>query len=204
MSKDCTTTSEATDAAADPRPRTIFGIDSHARTTTICALVVETGVTSTRTFRGNGYAAMSEWMARFPAPSYGVYEAGCTGFVPARLLTSGDVTVVPIAPSKMPTSSESRTRKNDRSDAARLARLALAGELHEVWVPGEEVEGLRDLMHALDDLKDQRERARRRCEALLCRHGIVWDERTKSGRHKKPWGRECREWLRRVELADAA
>ena len=181
---------------------TIFGIDSHARTTTICALVVETGETSTRSFRGNDYEAMARWMEKFPAPAYGVYEAGCTGFVPARLLTGGDVTVVPIAPSKMPTSSESRTRKNDRNDAARLARLALAGELKEVWVPSDEVEGLRDLMHALDDLKDQRERAFRRVEALLCRHGIVWDKRTPKGRLKKSWGTEFWSWLRGTELAD--
>lgn len=202
MSRDCTTTINTAGAVADPRPLTIFGIDSHARTTTICALVVETGVTATRTFRGNDYEAMSEWMSKFPAPAYGVYEAGCTGFVPARLLTSGDVTVVPIAPSKMPTSSESRTRKNDRNDAARLARLAMAGELREVWVPSEEVEGLRDLMHALDDMKDQRGRAFRRVEALLCRHGIVWDERTPRGRLKKSWGGEFWAWLRGVELAD--
>ena len=182
---------------------TIFGIDSHARTTTICALETETGVTATRTFRGNDYGAMSEWMARFPAPARGVYEAGCTGFVPARLLTSEGVTVVPIAPSKMPTSAESRSRKNDRNDAARLARLALAGELHEVWVPSEEVEGLRDLMHALDDLKDQRTRAYQRVLGLLCRHGIVWDERTPKGGLKKKWGREFWSWLRKVELPDA-
>lgn len=183
---------------------TIFGIDSHARTTTICALVVATGETETRTFRGNDYGAMSRWMSGFPAPARGVYEAGCTGFVPARELTRGDVAVVPIAPSRMPSSTESRTRKNDRNDAARLARLELAGELREVWVPSEEVEGLRDLSHALDDLRDQRERAFRRCEALLCRHGIVWDRRTASGRLKKSWGAEWWEWLRGVELADAA
>ena len=198
MSKDATTKAEA----RDPRPRTIFGIDSHARTTTICALVVETGETSTRTFRGNPYEGMARWMAGFPRPAYGVYEAGCTGFVPARLLSSGDVAVVPIAPSKMPTSSESRTRKNDRSDAARLARLALAGELREVWVPSEEVEGLRDLSHAIDDLRDQRTRAYQRVLGLLCRHGVVWDERTAGGRLKKTWGCEFWAWLRGVELAD--
>ena len=43
-----------------------------------------------RTFRGNRYGSMVEWMARFPLPAYGVYEAGCTGFVPAGLLTMGD------------------------------------------------------------------------------------------------------------------
>ena len=183
---------------------TIFGIDSHARTTTICALVVGTGETGTRTFRGNDYGAMAAWMAGFPAPARGVYEAGCTGFVPARLLGGDGAEVVPIAPSKVPSSSESRTRKNDRNDAARLARLELAGELHEVWVPSEEVEGLRDLVHALDDLKDQRERAFRRVEALLCRHGIVWDERTRSGRLRKSWGVEYWRWLRGIELADPA
>jgi len=71
MSKDATTNA----GHADPRPRTVFGIDSHARTTTICALVVGTGETSTRTFRGNPYAAMSGWMAGFPAPARGFYEA---------------------------------------------------------------------------------------------------------------------------------
>ena len=79
---------------------TIFGIDSHARTTTICALVAGTGETRTRTFRGNDYGAMRGWMSGFPAPARGVYEAGCTGFVPARLLASDDVEVAPIAPSK--------------------------------------------------------------------------------------------------------
>ena len=86
MSKDCITSGKT----ADPRPRTVFGIDSHSRTTTICALEAETGEATTRTFRGNDYEAMSKWMAKFPAPARGVYEAGCTGFVPARLLTTDD------------------------------------------------------------------------------------------------------------------
>jgi hypothetical protein len=33
--------------------RTIFGIDSHARTTTVCALVVETGETETAIINRN-------------------------------------------------------------------------------------------------------------------------------------------------------
>ncbi|MDO4798158.1 MAG: transposase [Coriobacteriales bacterium] len=178
---------------------TIFGIDSHMRTTTVCALDVATGETETRTFRGNDYGEMARWMSARPQPSYGVYEAGCTGFVPARLLTGGGVRVVPIAPSKMPTSQESRSRKNDRADAARLARLALAGELREVWVPDEEVEGLRDLVHALDDLADQLRRARQRVVALLGRHGHVWDGRTPTGRPKKA----RRRGLRRCPAARA-
>lgn len=176
---------------------TVFGIDSHARTTTVCALVPATGEVEARTFRGNDYGDMLGWMTRpsLPGPRLGVYEAGCTGYVPARLLSGAGLSVVPIAPSKVPTSSESRARKNDRADAERLARLAVAGELRAVWVPGEDVEGLRDLSHALEDLAAQRDAARRRVEALLCRHGEVFDERTPRGRRRKAWGAAYREWL---------
>ena len=183
---------------------TVFGIDSHSRTTTICALSRESGETETRTFRGNDYAAMARWMSGFPAPALGVYEAGCTGFVPARRLSAGSVSVVPIAPSKMPASSDSRTRKNDRNDAARLARLAVAGELKEVWVPPCEIEGMRELAHALDDLKAQRTRAFQHVLALLCRHGVIWDERTPRGALRKPWCAAFWTWLRGIDLGDAA
>ena len=76
---------------------TVFGIDSHARTTTVCAVDASTGEVRVRTFRGNPYGEMAEWMAGFPQPSYGVYEAGCTGFVPARELSAAGRRVVPIA-----------------------------------------------------------------------------------------------------------
>lgn len=108
---------------------TVFRIDSHARTTTVCALVVETGETETRTFPGNPYADIAAWMGRFPQPSLGVYES-----VLHRLRARS-------AAGAIRPSAESRSKKNDRRDAARLARLAAAGGLREVWVPSEEVEG---------------------------------------------------------------
>ena len=49
---------------------TYFGIGSHLRTTTICALTVADGEIKTRTFKGNPYAEMAEWMSQFPQPSY--------------------------------------------------------------------------------------------------------------------------------------
>ena len=73
---------------------TYFGIDSHLRTTTICALTPEDGELRTRTFRGNDYGEMAEWMADFPQPSHGVYESGRAGFVPARAPARGDTLVL--------------------------------------------------------------------------------------------------------------
>ena len=111
---------------------TVFGIGSHARTTTVCAVDASTGEVSARTFRGNPYGEMAERVAGFPQPSYGVYEAGCTGFVPARKLSAEGRRVVPIATSHIPTSPDDRSRKTDRRDAERLARLALSGQAVEV------------------------------------------------------------------------
>ena len=182
---------------------TYFGIDSHLRTTTICALTPEDGELRTRTFRGNDYGEMAEWMAGFPQPSHGVYESGCTGFVPARMLTRGDTLVEPVASSKLPSSADSRSRKNDRRDAERLARLALAGEVSPVWVPPEQAGGLRELAQATGDLACVREAARQRVNAILCRHGMSWDERTPTGRPEKRRCQHLRDWLRSVGLGDA-
>ena len=102
---------------------TVFGIDSHARTTTVCALVVETGETETRTFPGNPYADIAAWMGRFPQPPLGVYESGCTGFVPARLLSGGGVTAVPVAAGAIRPSAESRSEE-ERQARRRKARQA--------------------------------------------------------------------------------
>ena len=108
-----------------------------------------------------------------------------------------------MASSKLPSSADSRSRKNDRRDAERLARLALAGEAGPVWVPPEQVEGLRELAQAMDDLACVREAARQRVNAILCRHGISWDERTPTGRLKKRWGQHFWNWLRSIDLGDA-
>ena len=164
---------------------TVFGIDSHARTTTVCAVDASTGEVRVRTFRGNPYGEMAEWMAGFPQPSYGVYEAGCTGFVPARELSAEGRRVVPIATSHIPTSPDDRSRKTDRRDAERLARLALSGQAVEVWVPDGQTEGLRDLSRAIEDAAERRERCRMQVDAILLRHGYVWDRKTPQGRPVK-------------------
>lgn len=184
---------------------TYFGIDSHARTTTVCAVVAETGETRTRTFRGvSPYGEISAWMSSFPGPRAGFYEAGATGFHPARMLSGGDTLVVPIATSSMPTSPEARSKKNDRRDAERLARLGMAGDLAAVWVPDPSVEGLRDVCHLLEDLEGSLRAARARICALLLRHGLVWDEETPKGRPRKPWGQAHRGWIASVRLPDPA
>ena len=179
---------------------TYFGIDSHASTTTVCAVVMETGEVRARTFRGNDYGEARAWMASFPQPSFGVYESGCTGFVPARELTAGLTLVVPIATSAIPDSPESRSKKNDRRDAERLARLAISGQYSAVWVPDGDTEGLRDLAQAVADSAERLKGCRQRLEALLLKHGLVFRERTPSGRPVRKWGARHWEWVESADL----
>lgn len=179
---------------------TIFGIDSHARTTTIAAFGTQDGTIDRRTFSDNDYKKMRKYMEGFPKPAWGVYEAGCTGYYPARQLSGDGITVTPIAPSKTPTSDDTRNKKNDKNDAVMLARNAMSGNLSIVWVPTEEVEGLREISHTLEDRKLERKAAYQRVTALLCRHGFVWDRRTKSGNLKKMWTKEFWSWIFSIEL----
>ena len=122
---------------------TVFEIDSHARTTTVCAVDASTGGVRARTFRGNPYGETAERAAGLPQPSYEACEAGCTGFVPAGELSAEGRRVVPMATGHIPTSPDDRSRKTDRRDAGRLAWLALSGQAVEAWVPDGQTEGLR-------------------------------------------------------------
>jgi len=183
---------------------TVFGIDSHARTTTVCAIVAETGEVRCREFRGNPYAEIAAWMLSFPQPSLGVYESGCTGFHPKRALESLGCRVEVAATSGLPLPPEARSKKSDRRDAERLARAALAGGLRFVWCPDEETEGLRDLSGALEDLRDRARRDQQRVLAFLLRRGVVWDERTPGGRPRRMWGERFWEWLRSMSFEGPA
>ena len=184
---------------------TVFGIDSHARSTTVCALRTDTGELSFRRFEGaSPWDEVADWMNGFPGPRTGAYESGCTGFAPARELAARGVRVACAASSRLPSSPGSRARKNDRSDAEGIARALVAGQLSEVWLPDPETEAMRDLSNALGDLKDAAKRARQRVLSFLLRKGIAWDERTPRGALKKAWGRDFRAWIARQSFAEAA
>ena len=128
-----------------PRYSTAFGMDVHLRSTTVCALNAETGEAVARRFRGNPWGEVAEWMSGFPGPSLAAYESGYLGFAPQRELSALGVDCVVAAVSKVPRSAADLSSKNDRNDAARMAKAILSHDVAPVWVPSPEIEGLRDL-----------------------------------------------------------
>ena len=101
------------------------------------------------------------------------YEAGPCGYPLARRLRRLGHECHVIAPSLIPRKPGNRV-KTDRRDALQLARLLRAGELTAVRVPDEELEALRDLSRAREDLQRNERRLRQTLSGLLLRHERVY------------------------------
>lgn len=182
---------------------TAFGMDVHLRSTTVCAISAGTGETEVRRFPGNPWADIASWMAGFEGPSLAAYESGYCGFEPQRALSALGVECAVAAVSRLPKAPGDSRAKNDRNDARRIASAVLSHDVVPVWVPPAEVEGLRDLAHALDDATGRAAEAKQRLLAHLARRGHVFDGRTAAGNPRKYWTYDFWRWLDAVELEDA-
>jgi transposase len=123
------------------------------------------------------------------------YEAGPGGFALWRLLTSMGVACDVVAPSLIPVRKGDRV-KTDRRDAKKLVALYRGGLLRFVHPPTPELEGLRDLLRARDDLRCARMAARNRVLKQLLRHGRIFRE------GKTAWTQLHRRWIARQQLDD--
>ncbi|HLH66968.1 MAG TPA: IS110 family transposase [Solirubrobacteraceae bacterium] len=123
------------------------------------------------------------------------YEAGPGGFALWRLLASMGVACDVVAPSLIPVRAGDRV-KTDRRDAKKLVALYRAAMLRFVHPPTPELEGLRDLLRARDDLRLARMAARNRVLKQLLRHGRIYRE------GKRAWTQMHRRWLSRQRLDD--
>jgi transposase len=95
------------------------------------------------------------------------YEAGPGGFALWRLLTKLGVACDVVAPSLIPVRAGDRV-KTDRRDAKKLVSLYRAGMVRFVHPPTPELEGLRDLLRARDDVRGARMAAQPGAQAVCC------------------------------------
>lgn len=185
-----------------PKYSTAFGMDVHLRSTTVCALDADTGEAVTRRFPGNPWGEIAGWMDGFPGPSLAAYESGYLGFAPQRELAGLGVECVVAAVSKIPRSAADSASKNDRNDAARMAKAILAHDISPVWVPSPEVEGIRDLAGAYDGATARLATAKQRLLAFLAKRGFVYGGTTPAGNPRKYWTYDFLRWLDKVRPED--
>ena len=182
---------------------TFVGLDVHARSIKAVSLDVMTGEVRCATF-GYDAGAVAEWVRSVDPRARCVYESGVTGFDLQKRLSGLGVDCVVGAVSKMIKPSADRRRKNDRNDAEFLARMLSVGNVVEVWVPDDECEAARDLTRALEDARDDLSRSKQRLSKFLLRHGLVFDERTPTGRRKGNWTRAHWSWIESIRFAEGA
>lgn len=180
---------------------TFVGLDVHARSIKAVSLDVMTGEVRAATF-GYDAGAVAEWVRSVDPGARCVYESGVTGFDLQKRLSGLGVDCVVGAVSKMIKPSADRRRKNDRNDAEFLARMLSVGNVVEVWVPDDECEAARDLTRALEDARDDLSRSKQRLSKFLLRHGLVFDERTPTGRRKGNWTRAHWSWIESIRFAE--
>ena len=171
---------------------TSIGLDVHARSVSACAFDPFTGEVVQRSF-GTDAGEIAAWIKGFEQPR-AVYESGPTGFALCRQLRALGVDCVVGAVSRMQKPAAERRRKNDRRDAAFLARLLATRNVVEVWVPPAGAEAARDLSRALDDAREDLQRARQRLSKFLLRRGHVFDETDALGRRRGAWTRAFWRW----------
>lgn len=179
---------------------TIVGLDAHKNSIDIAT--AETGgnqeVRHYGTIGGD-MASLDKAIRKLKSKSAGlhfVYEAGPCGYEIYRHLTAQGFPCVVVAPSMTPKKSGDRI-KNDRRDAANLARLERAGELTAVHVPREDDEAMRDLTRGREDAVKAQRTARQRLGAFLLRYGYRYPGR-------KTWGPAHMRWLSDIAMPHPA
>ena len=170
------------------------GLDVHARKTAAAAVLLGSG----EVFRARLSGAPEEtigWLRSLPGEVRAVYEAGPTGFGLARAARAAGIELMVCAPGAIPRQPGDRV-KTDARDALKLARLHAAGQLRPVVVPAPELEALRDLVRAREDLRGDLMAARHRISKLLLRRGRVW------GGPGETWRDGHLRWLAKTKLGE--
>lgn len=176
-----------------------LGLDVHKATISVAIADEDRGPTSYGKI-ANEPSAVRKLMTRLGGPDvrlHVAYEAGPTGYVVHRQLTSLGIDCVVVAPSLIPRQPGDKV-KTDRRDALKLARLRRSGDLTPVWVPDQEHEALRNLVRSRADAKVDELRAKHRLSKFLLRQGC------RPPLDVRNWSKRYFQWLRQVEFEHVA
>ena len=125
------------------------------------------------------------------------YEAGCLGYSLYNQLIWSGIDCVILAPTTMATAGMNKGIKNDKRDAANIAKCLAYNTYSSVYVPTEEDNAVREYIRMRNDAKDALKRAKQQLLAFCTRHGKRFTE----GRNY--WTQKHISWLRQLDFGNA-
>lgn len=179
------------------RYSTTIGIDTHKTKNQVCALLTETGEVKTTKLSADSNELIF-WIRKqnFPEPVKCCYESGPTGFGLARALNEAGIDCIVAATSKLPYPND--RQKTDRRDAEWLARVLVAGSIHEVMVPTKEEESLCHLSRLRGEVAFDLRKSKQRVASFMLL------TKTSYTLTKKRWSKKFRSWAETYEFEHKA
>src|SRR5215510_14050792 len=148
------------------------GIDVHKETYTVTCLW-QRQMVKTATVLADPVRLAESLPRWFPGASiFSAYEAGFSGFVLHRALTTAGITTIVVNPASVAVAAND-TVKTDRRDAKRLARDLADGRLRGIYVPTEEEELARLLPRTRAQIVEHRATIARQIKAKLHQFGLI-------------------------------
>src|SRR6187551_2048615 len=170
------------------------GLDVHAKRSSVCILDGDGKVVKQMEVRGAWPALLERVAADVPRPFAVCFEASCGyGYLHERLSTMAQSVAV-AHPGQLRLIFRSK-RKNDRVDAAKVAKLLYLDAVPQVHVPHADVRAWRGLVAYRQTLVGRRVAVKNQVRALLRSHGMV----TPAG--KRLWSGKGLAWLKAQALA---
>lgn len=191
-------TADSTTGVATPATMHYVGLDVHARRSSVCVLNADGKTLRQFEVRGDWPALLDRVAADVPRPFAVAFEASCGyGYLHGRLSALADRVAV-AHPGKLRLIYGDK-RKNDRVDAAKVAKLLYLDAVPPCHVPAADVRAWRGLIEYRRRLVDRRVAVKNRVRALLRGLGVPG---VPAG--KALWSNKGLAWLRSLPLdADA-
>lgn len=144
------------------------GIDVHQRQWTICIRNNQMAIAKPLTIDPSAKALSTYLHRQYPGGQFlAVYEAGYSGFWPARELLSQDIVTMVVNPADIPAMHKEWSSKTDRVDSAKLARSLENKELRGIYIPDRQAEECRLLNRYRSRLVKDETRLKNRLKAIL-------------------------------------
>lgn len=134
---------------------------------------------------------------RYPGGKYyAVYEAGYSGFWPARTLEESGIVTIVVNPADIPTMQKERSTKTDRVDSRKLARSLENKELKGIYIPDRLTEEYRQLARYRSRLVSEQTRLKNRIKAVLAQFNYRCPVELEGNR----WSGVYLNWLRSIRF----